>query len=96
MSLHAEGIITNKQFKVKSQSISEHSCISKSQNGIKISDRAKKNQEKNILAFKIIVDNFLELDEKNQQDMKQTLQRMIDKIKVSDESEIVIHHNLAL
>ncbi|GAF15452.1 hypothetical protein JCM19046_4608 [Bacillus sp. JCM 19046] len=55
----------------------------------------KKNQEKNILAFKRIVDNFLNLDEKDQQDMKQILQRMIDKIKVSEEGEIDIHYNIA-
>lgn len=97
LSLHAEGIITNEQFKVKNQTISEQQlALANSKMELKSQMEQKKNQEKNILAFKRIVDNFLKLDEKDQQDMKQTLQRMIDKIKVSDEGEIVIHYNLAL
>ncbi|MFC0474991.1 zinc ribbon domain-containing protein [Robertmurraya beringensis] len=96
LSLHAEGIITKDQFKVKNQSISElQLALANRKMELESQLEQKKNQEKNILAFKRIVDNFLNLDEKDQLDMKQILQRMIDKIKVSEEGEIDIHYNLA-
>lgn len=81
---------------MKNQSISElQLALANRKMELESQLEQKKNQEKNILAFKRIVDNFLNLDEKDQLDMKQILQRMIDKIKVSEEGEIDIHYNLA-
>ena len=57
--------------------------------------RTKKDQDKNIQAFKKVIKSFLNLDIKDQQEMKQVLQRLIEKIEVFEEEKIVIHYNLA-
>lgn len=70
--------ITNEPFKEKNQSISEKQ-LSLANRKMELNSQfeQQKNQEKNILAFNSIVDNFLTLEEKDQQDMKQILQRIV-------------------
>nr|WGD90598.1 hypothetical protein P5665_01245 [Bacillus subtilis] len=55
----------------------------------------KKDLDKNIQAFKKVIQSFLNLDMSNPQDLKQLLQRLIEKIEVFEGGKIVIHYNLA-
>lgn len=96
LSLHAEAIITSEQFKEKNQSLSEQQFkLANRKMELQSQLDETKDQDKNILAFKKIIKNFLNLDIKDQQEMKQILHRLIIKIEVFHEEKIVIHYNLA-
>ena len=96
LSLHAEEAITSEQFKEKNRLLSEQQFVLANRKmELQSQLDEKKDQDKNIQAFKKIINSVLSLDMKDQQDMKQILQRLIEKIEVFEEGKIVIHYNLA-
>ncbi|MEC1524364.1 recombinase family protein [Neobacillus niacini] len=96
LSLHAEAIITSKQFKEKNQSLSEQQLVLANRKLELQSQLDKKeDRDKHIQAFKKIISSYLNLDINNHQKMKQVLRQLIIKIEVSEKEEIVIHYNLA-
>lgn len=96
LSLHAEGIITSEQFKDKNKEISQQQLTTANRRmELKALIDEKKDLDKNIQAFKKVIQNFLNLNMSSQQDLKQFLQRLIEKIEVFEKGKIVIHYNLA-
>jgi DNA invertase Pin-like site-specific DNA recombinase len=96
LSLHSEGAITILQFKERNTSLSEQQQeLAERKSKLVLQLDEKKDLDKNVQAFKKNVRSFLNLETKNQEDMKQILQRLIQKIEVFEESKIVIHYNLA-
>lgn len=96
LSLHAEEIITSEQFKEKNLLLSEQQFeLANRKMELQSQLDETKDQNKNIQVFKKITKNFLSLNIKDQQEMKQVLQRIIEKIEVFEEEKIVIHYNLA-
>lgn len=96
LTLHADGAMTTEMFKQQSERISiQLQELANRKVDLQSALATKKDNSEQLQAFKKEVERFSKLDIKDDNVLKQVLQRLINKIEVFEEGKIKIHYNLS-